>query len=63
MQLDEIELLEIKTALVKKGVGSKGKLAAYMKVAPPNVTRYLKYGDIPEKRLKQIKKFINNKNK
>ncbi len=52
------ELNKLKSELAIIGIGAKKELAEEMDISPSNITRYLKYGDIPADRLKSIKAFI-----
>jgi predicted transcriptional regulator len=52
------ELNKIRGNLAIIGTGAKRDLAEHLGVKASAVSRYLKYGDIPEAKLKLIYKFL-----
>lgn len=53
------ELKKLRANIANCGIGAKKRLAEFLEINPSNVTRYLKYGEIPDERLKEINKFIS----
>lgn len=55
------ELKKLRSDIANIGTGAKKDLAKFLGINPSNITRYLKYGEIPEDKLKRVKTFIKLK--
>lgn len=52
------QLYRLRAEIDKRGSGTKSKLADYLGIHAGNITRYLKYGDIPLKKFELIKQYL-----
>jgi hypothetical protein len=52
------QLYQLRADMANLGTGSKKRLARYLCIQPSNISRYLKYGDIPLEKYSLIKKFL-----
>lgn len=60
IMITDKQLYQLRAEIANHESGTKKKLAEHLGINPSNITRYLKYGEIPLKKYELIKQWLKD---